>query len=111
MTATTALVPSTSRTALSVEIDGAVAVVTFDLPNDAVNKFTRTVREEFAALLERVEGDPAIRAVVLLSGKPDVFIAGADIDELMAIQTPGEAERLSAEGQAMLDRMERGKPV
>ena len=102
---------ATSRSALSVEFDDSVAVVTFDLPDEPVNKFTHAVREEFAALMERLEGDPGIAAVVLLSGKRDVFIAGADIDELLAIHTPGDAERLSAEGQAMLDRLERGKPV
>src|SRR4051812_41682144 len=109
MTASTALV--SSRSALSVEFADSVAIVTFDLPDEPVNKFTRAARDEFVALLDRVEGDPTITAVVLLSGKPDVFIAGADIDELLAIHTPGDAERLSVEGQAMLDRLERGKPV
>ena len=108
---TTAPAASPPGTALSLELIDSVAVVTFDLPDEPVNKFTRAVRDEFAALLERIEEDPTITAVVLASGKPDVFIAGADLDELLAMRTPGEAERLSVEGQAMLDRLERGKPV
>src|SRR4029077_15334953 len=46
------------------------------------------------------------------SGKPDTFIAGADIDEFVALATAAEAERLSAEGQALLERVARfPKPV
>ena len=108
---TSAPAESPPGAALSLELVDSVAVVIFDLPDEPVNKFTRGVRDEFAVLLERIEEDPTITAVVLASGKPDVFIAGADIEELLAIHSPGEAERLSAEGQAMLDRMERGKPV
>ncbi|MFL5575961.1 MAG: fatty acid oxidation complex subunit alpha FadJ [Gemmatimonadaceae bacterium] len=109
----TTLAPTatTPGTALHLEVWGAVAVVTIDLPHEPVNKFTRGLRGEFATLLDRIESDPAITAAVLISGKPDVFIAGADIDELQSIQSPADAERLSREGHALLDRVERGKPV
>ena len=42
---------------------------------------------------------PSIRAVVLISGKPDNFIAGADIEEFTALTTQAEAERLSSRGR------------
>ncbi|HEU4565349.1 MAG TPA: fatty acid oxidation complex subunit alpha FadJ [Gemmatimonadaceae bacterium] len=99
--------------AFSVEVtrDG-VAVVTFDLPNEPVNKFSRAVGEELAATLERQEQDRAVKAVVVMSGKPDVFIAGADIEEFLALRTAQDAERLSRYGQETLDRVERSaKPV
>ncbi len=51
--------------------EGGVAVVTFDLPGESVNKLTRGVVEEFRALMDRVDSDSSIRAVVLISGKPD----------------------------------------
>ena len=55
---------------------------------------------------------PTIRGVVLISGKPDTFIAGADIEELTALTTQAEAERLSFEGQEMVSRVETlPKPV
>ena len=97
--------------ALTTEMHDGVAVVTFDVPGAPVNTFTRAVRDEFGALIERLEKDESVRAVVMISGKPDSFIAGADIEELVALRTATDAERLSREGQAMIDRLERGKPI
>jgi 3-hydroxyacyl-CoA dehydrogenase/enoyl-CoA hydratase/3-hydroxybutyryl-CoA epimerase len=93
--------------ALTVEVRDDIAIVTFDLPDASVNTFTRAVREEFAALLDRLERDATVRAAVLISGKPDVWIAGADIEELVALPTAADAERLSREGHALMDRVER----
>ena len=49
---------------------------------------------------------PTCAGVVLRSGKPDGFIAGADIKDFTAIRSALEAETLSREGQALLDRLE-----
>jgi 3-hydroxyacyl-CoA dehydrogenase/enoyl-CoA hydratase/3-hydroxybutyryl-CoA epimerase len=87
--------------------EGGVAVVTFDLPGESVNKLTRSVVDEFRALMDRVDSDPSIRSVVLISGKPDLFIAGADIDGFLELRTAAEAEALSREGQEMMNRIER----
>jgi len=99
-------------TALHWEVTDHVAVVTFDLPGEPVNMITRAVRDEFVATFEALGRDPNVHAIVFLSGKRDVFIAGADIEEFVAIKTAAEAERLSAGGQEMLDRIARlPKPV
>ena len=93
--------------ALNVEVRDEVAVITFDTPDASVNTFTRPVRDEFVALLDRLEHDPAVRAAVLVSGKPDVWIAGADVEELAALPTASDAARLSAQGHELMDRVER----
>ncbi|MBK5189329.1 MAG: enoyl-CoA hydratase/isomerase family protein, partial [Gemmatimonadaceae bacterium] len=87
--------------------EGGIAVVAFDLQGESVNKLTRGVVEEFRATMDRVESDATIRAVVLVSGKPDLFIAGADIDGFLELRTAAEAEALSREGQEMMNRLER----
>ncbi len=87
--------------------EGGVAVVTFDLKSEAVNMFTRGVLEEFEAFMDRVDSDAAIRSVVLVSGKPDLFIAGAEIDGFLELRTAAEAEALSREGQELMNRLER----
>ena len=43
--------------------------------------------------------------MVIRSGKPDTFIAGADIEEFTRLSTREEFERLSREGQEMLQRV------
>ncbi|HUQ20244.1 MAG TPA: fatty acid oxidation complex subunit alpha FadJ [Gemmatimonadaceae bacterium] len=93
--------------ALNTEIQDSVAVITFDLQNEPVNKLNRAVKDEFVALFDRLERDLNVRAAVLLSGKKDSFIAGADIDEFLELQTAADAERMSHDGQLLLDSVER----
>ncbi|MDP9177724.1 MAG: fatty acid oxidation complex subunit alpha FadJ [Gemmatimonadota bacterium] len=97
----------TSPYALTTEIQDGVAVITIDLPNEPVNKFNRAVKDEFVALFDRLERDLNIHAAVLLSGKRDSFIAGADIDEFLELKTAADAERMSHDGQLLLDSVER----
>ncbi|HEX6536210.1 MAG TPA: fatty acid oxidation complex subunit alpha FadJ [Gemmatimonadaceae bacterium] len=97
---------SAAPRALAVEMVEGIAVVTFDLPGESVNKFTPAVLEEFGALVDRADRDTSIRAVVLRSGKPDVFIAGADIDQFLTIHSAQDAEAMSRDGQQRMDRLE-----
>ena len=95
--------------AFTTVVEDGIAVVTLDLPGESVNKFSRAVRTEFAGLLTELEGDAAVRAVVLISGKPEMFVAGADINEFVAVRTADEATRLSRDGQKLLDRVAASK--
>ena len=61
------------------EARGAVALVTLNRP-DALNSFTRVMHEVLWRILERIEGDKAIRALVL-TGAGRGFCAGADLAE------------------------------
>ena len=94
-------------TALTTDIRDGIAVLTLDVPNAPVNTFARSVREEFSAVLDRLEQDESIRAVVVRSGKPDVWVAGADIEEFLGIETSSQAEALSRDGHALLERLEK----
>jgi len=101
------LVGTRWKPALSVEVSDGIAVVTFDLPNESVNKLARAVKDEFVALVSQLERDTTVHAAVLISGKPDVWIAGADIEEFQELKTATDAERLSRDGQMLLDSVER----
>src|SRR5687767_1515629 len=92
--------------AITTEIDDGVAILTFDLPNEPVNKFNRQVKDEMLALFDRLEKDASVKAAVLMSGKKDIWVAGADIEEFLELKTPADAERLSRDGQQMLDKLE-----
>jgi 3-hydroxyacyl-CoA dehydrogenase/enoyl-CoA hydratase/3-hydroxybutyryl-CoA epimerase len=92
--------------ALNLELVDGIAVVTIDLPGESVNKVTSALRADFTEMFERLEGDSTVRGVVLASGKPDTWIAGADIDEFLTLRTAAEAEALSKNGQALLARLE-----
>ena len=98
---------TTEARALAVEVQDGVALITFDLPDEPVNKLNRAVKDEFIALFDRLERDTEIQAAVLISGKSDIFIAGADIEEFLKMRGAADAERLSRDGQVLLDRLER----
>lgn len=55
----------------------------------------------------------AVKAVVLASGKPSSWIAGANIKRIEEIKTAGEASKLVSEGQQVMNRvsdMQKKKP-
>jgi 3-hydroxyacyl-CoA dehydrogenase/enoyl-CoA hydratase/3-hydroxybutyryl-CoA epimerase/3-hydroxyacyl-CoA dehydrogenase/enoyl-CoA hydratase/3-hydroxybutyryl-CoA epimerase/enoyl-CoA isomerase len=66
------------------EIDGQVALVTFDLPDKKVNTLGQAVLMELAELVGRLEARTDLRGL-LFRGKPGQFIAGADLNELGAL--------------------------
>lgn len=92
--------------AFSTQHENGIAVVTFNLPGEPVNKLTSAARLELEALLASLRDDAEAKAVVLISGKPDNFIAGADIEEFTALTSQDAAERLSFEGQETVSRVE-----
>jgi 3-hydroxyacyl-CoA dehydrogenase/enoyl-CoA hydratase/3-hydroxybutyryl-CoA epimerase len=92
--------------AFRIERDGDVAVVVFDLPGEPVNKFSKSVIAEFDGVFDALERDGTVKGVVIISGKPDGFIAGADIDEFLTFTTAEMASGASAEGQVRFARVE-----
>lgn len=99
-------------TAFTVTVADGIARLVLDLPDEPINKITRGVRDELDAILITVERDATVRAVVLLSGKDDTFIAGADIDEFVALPSREAAHTLVRTGQALINRIATlGKPV
>src|SRR5687768_18439924 len=98
--------------AFTIEVQNGIAIVSFDLQGEPVNKLNTAVKRELESLLNRLHEDAAARALLLISGKADNFIAGADIEEFTAIANQTEAERLSFEGQETVSRLETSqKPI
>ncbi|HEX9692999.1 MAG TPA: fatty acid oxidation complex subunit alpha FadJ [Gemmatimonadales bacterium] len=101
-----------SEPALTVERLDGVAKIVLDLPGAPVNTINRAVRDELDALLDSLGTDDSVKAAVLISGKPGSFIAGADIDEFVALESRDAAYQLVREGQRLVNRLARlGKPV
>ncbi len=72
-----------------------VAVITLDLPEKKVNLLSETLMTELNATLDQVLAEHAkgaVRGLVIVSGKDDNFIAGADLEEIRAFQTRSAVE-------------------
>jgi 3-hydroxyacyl-CoA dehydrogenase/enoyl-CoA hydratase/3-hydroxybutyryl-CoA epimerase len=83
--------------------------LTFDMQGEKVNKLSKKIAAEVDALLPQLESlgaEGKVDALILLSGKPGNFIAGADIDMIRAAKSSQEAEELSREGQKLMNRWE-----
>ncbi len=97
---------------LNIEIHGNSAVVTLDTPQEKVNKLNEALIEEFSEFMDRLESDPSLHGAVLLSGKEENFIAGADIEMFKTRDTAEELEKLSWTGHQVLLRIEEcRKPI
>jgi 3-hydroxyacyl-CoA dehydrogenase/enoyl-CoA hydratase/3-hydroxybutyryl-CoA epimerase len=105
MSAATQPTERIERPTLTTVLDDGVLVVTIDKPGDAVNTLGLPLVAEFERVFRRVDEDDAITAAVLISGKPDAFIAGADVEQFLEFMSATEAERVSRAGQELLNRL------
>ena len=97
---------------LNFTIKDSVAIITLDQPDSKVNTLTEDMMGQFREILDQVEEDPAIKGAVIISGKEDNFIAGADIEMFKARETAEELEQLSRDGHSILNRIESSpKPI
>jgi len=107
----------TEFTHLHFAIDDGVATVLLDRHGDAFNSLGEELAGDLFLLLERLETDPAIKAIVIGSAKPDNFVVGADIrwlrqvddDAAAAVELIGEAHKAFRRLEELTTK--HGKPV
>ncbi|RKS61389.1 enoyl-CoA hydratase/carnithine racemase [Serratia plymuthica] len=79
-----------------------IGVITIDVPGDKVNTLKAEFVEQVNDVLIRAQQHTALEGLVIISGKPDSFIAGADITMIAACTSAKEAETLAKKGQSTL---------
>ena len=99
-----------SLSGLTLEREGAVAVVTVNRPK-VLNALNIATLDELAAVMRQLQRDDTVRCVIVTGAGEKSFIAGADINELAAL-TPTAGREHARAGQAVFDLVEQlGKPV
>lgn len=99
------------REILAVNTDSGVTRIIFDGPTKYNSLGTRTI-EELARTLENLEADSRTKAIVVLSGKPDSFIIGADLNEIRKAEQESYLLRMSTQGQNLLNIVQNfSKPI
>ncbi len=82
-----------------------VAVLTFDLPNEKVNKLSTPVMAELRTHLEKLKLS-TFKMLVIKSAKPKIFIAGADIEEIRQLKTKDQVLQAVKQGQEIMNMIE-----
>ncbi len=102
----TTLAEATPQTATAFRIEraGDLAIIWFDLPGEKVNKFSSAVMTEFAGIVEQMERATAIKRIILASGKPSIFIAGADVSEFTKVTSAEQVKQYTRFGQQTFHR-------
>lgn len=93
---------------LSIEKSAGIATIWLDQKGEKVNKVSPDVIGLFESILEELQSDPQVKAVVLISRKKD-FIAGADIESFEQVQRPGDFEPITRKGHNILELIQHSK--
>ena len=87
------------------ETDG-VAEIVFDDPGGRANILSTPVMEELDRLVRSLEGRKDLKALLVKSGKPSMFIAGANVSEIAGLESAEEARTKAGQGQEVFNRLE-----
>ena len=89
--------------------DDNIAIISMDVVGEKMNTLRAEFGDEMASVLDELDANPALKGVVVISGKPDNFIAGADITMLDSCQSRDDVLAISTMGQRMFERIENMK--
>jgi len=82
-----------------------VGIITIDVPGEKVNTLKAEFAQQICAILQKAQQYPNLKGLVLVSGKSDSFIAGADITMISGCKTAAEASELAQKGQTVMSQI------
>ena len=88
------------------KLDDKISILYFDLPKEKVNKFSAAVMQEFKTQIEELSQRRDINCLLLMSKKPNIFIAGADVKEFQDIDSEQKGYEVGRTGQEVFGAFE-----
>lgn len=82
-----------------------IGIITIDVPGEKVNTLKAEFAEQISSILHKAQQYPNLKGLVLISGKPESFIAGADITMIAGCKTAAEAGQLALKGQTVMSQI------
>jgi 3-hydroxyacyl-CoA dehydrogenase / enoyl-CoA hydratase / 3-hydroxybutyryl-CoA epimerase / enoyl-CoA isomerase len=98
-----------AETALRLDfVQPGIARITYDQPGSRANTLNQGVQTEFENILTQLDQTPNLQGLIFCSGKPGMFIAGADLKELASLKPAAlDARSLTLRGLAIMGRFEK----
>jgi len=84
----------------------AIGTLTFNTPESKVNLFSQSALEELETHIDALAHASDLKALFIESGKKDIFIAGADIQEIKAARDEKTITALVQKGQDIFSKLE-----
>ena len=97
--------PALDSRAFTLERQGDLAILWFDLPGEKVNKFSSAVLRELSALLDEIAATPQLTKLIIASRKSGIFIAGADVTEFTTVTGAEQAKAYVTLGQQVFTKV------
>lgn len=90
-----------------------IALITLDVPGKGANVLSQRVLEAFEQNLAELEQRSGLAGIIIMSGKPGTFIAGADIREFAAAQGISREQtiELATRGRQLFSRLSKTSAV
>ncbi len=84
-----------------------IGVLIFDSPGQKVNTFTHAALHQLDEWVTKLAGRNDLRGLILASGKPGTFIAGADLEDLLlgASKRTGGGDEVTKLGHGIFNRL------
>lgn len=91
---------------LSVDSEG-IATLLFDMPGEKVNKINLSILDELEKIIDQIKSRQDIKALIIRSGKEEVFIAGADLRMFEGVfNDPEKASKIIDAGHRTFKKIE-----
>lgn len=98
---------SNKQSAFKLEIaDNGIGWLTIDVPGETQNTVRAEFADEFDAVFKQIESSKNIKAMILISGKENGFVAGADISMLQNLNTEEAVIELAKTGHRVFNNIE-----
>ena len=95
---------------VSLKQQGKIAFIEWDDPHSKVNVLSEKSLLEFSSVLDEIY-KTSVSAVIIISKKPSVFIAGADLQEVRKLKTKEEFSERITKAQKIFKSMRSNKNI
>jgi len=85
--------------------DGEMGIVTFNLVNETMNTWTEEMFMRFRDVVDCLEKETSLKGVIFMSGKPNTFLAGANLNVVAQLATEAQVRELLDEGHQAFNRL------
>jgi 3-hydroxyacyl-CoA dehydrogenase/enoyl-CoA hydratase/3-hydroxybutyryl-CoA epimerase len=86
-------------------LENSIGQLTFDLPGEKVNKFSTPVMQELDVVLDDLPKNSDLKCLMIMSAKRGIYIAGADIKEIVTITDLERGISVSEQGNDVFSKL------